>query len=151
MQVCFKMGKASPCSFHHEELELLVTVHGDDFTVTGPMESLLWMEEKMKQKFEVTSEILGPEEGSKKEIKVLNRTIRWTSSGVEYEPDQRHADLIITEMGMTKAKTVVSPTAPEDKDEKNIRDSSQELRKEDASRYRGLAARLNYLALDRTD
>ena len=52
---------------------------------------------------------------------------------------------------MTKAKAVMSPTSPEDKDEKNIRDSSPELRKEDASKYRGLAARLNYLALDRTD
>ena len=30
------------------------------------------------------------------EIAVLNRTLRWTPQGLEYEPDQRHAELIVS-------------------------------------------------------
>ena len=32
----FEAGLASPCSFEHVSRELKLTVHGDDFTVTGP-------------------------------------------------------------------------------------------------------------------
>ena len=39
----FEAGKASPCNFRHKVRDLTLTVHGDDFTVTGPMEDLLWL------------------------------------------------------------------------------------------------------------
>ena len=36
----FKTGLASPCNFEHVNGELKLTVHGDDFTVTGPTAGL---------------------------------------------------------------------------------------------------------------
>ena len=33
--VCFRKGKAPPCSFWHKERELRAGVHGDDFTALG--------------------------------------------------------------------------------------------------------------------
>ena len=40
----FKAGLASPCNFEHENRELKLTVHGDDFTVRSPTADLQWME-----------------------------------------------------------------------------------------------------------
>ena len=72
----------------HDEKELFVTVHGDDFTVVGPSSSLNWFKMKMYEFYEIKAEFLGPkEEGAQAEVRVLNRTIRWTEEGLEYEPD----------------------------------------------------------------
>ena len=63
-------GVATPCHFQHDEKELFVTVHGDDFTVVGPSDSLNWVKRKMEE-FEVidprekTREFVG-EKGGKK-------------------------------------------------------------------------------------
>ena len=40
----FTVGKASPCNFYHESRGMALTVHGDDFTVSGPEEDLKWLE-----------------------------------------------------------------------------------------------------------
>ena len=77
--------------------------------------------------------------------------LRWTEDGVEYEPDQRHAEIIIKRMGVQKSKPLATPCANEDKDVVNIRSKSKVLLGKEATEYRALAARLNYLALDRLD
>ena len=41
----FASGGATPCNFTHKERELSATVHGDDFTFVGPMNSLKWLKE----------------------------------------------------------------------------------------------------------
>ena len=38
----FVAGKASPCNFFHEKAGMALSVHGDDFTVSGPERSLEW-------------------------------------------------------------------------------------------------------------
>ena len=43
----FKAGAASPCNFRHGSRQLFVTVHGDDFTATGPEKDLKWYEKQM--------------------------------------------------------------------------------------------------------
>ena len=70
-------------------------MHGDDFTITGRMEALSWIRREMENKFEITANVLGQDEGMENEIRVLNRTLRRTDSGITYEPDQRHAEIII--------------------------------------------------------
>ena len=42
---------------------------------------------------------LGPGKTDEKSIRVLNRTIHWTPSGIEYAVDQRHAEIIVRELG----------------------------------------------------
>ena len=54
LQECgFKTGLASPCNFERVNRELNLTVHGDDFTVTGPTAGLQWMQRRMEQKYEI--------------------------------------------------------------------------------------------------
>ena len=147
----FKTGLASPCNFEHLTKELKLTVHGDDFTVTGPTAGLQWMQRRMEQKYEIKAHYLGPEPGMKDEIRILNRTLRWTKEGITYEADQRHAEIVIKEMNMKKANAVSTPIVPEPSEEANSRLSSPDMTKDEASLFRGLVARVNYLSLDRPD
>ena len=137
----FEVGKASPCNFKHSHRELVVTVHGDDFTATGPEEDLQWFKKTMAALYEVKVSLLGPEEHMSQEVRILNRTLAWTADGVTYEPDSKHAELIIKEMQLTEGKSVSSPVIPYDPDIKDQREQSAELSKTEAARYRGIAAR----------
>ena len=80
---------------------------------------------------------------------MLNRVVRWTPEGWEMEPDQRHVDLIIKELGLAEAKPASTPGEPEIRG--NEAENDQVLSAAEASKFRGLAARANYLAADRTD
>ena len=102
----FTSGDATPCNFWHEAKELRVTVHGDDFTIVSPTDSLQWLKSSMEKICDIKSDFLGPqEEGCKTELRILNHVIRWTSEGIEYEPDQRHADLIIEQTGVANCSS----------------------------------------------
>ena len=87
----------------------------------------------------------------KDEIQIVNRTLRWTIEGITYEADQRHAEIVIKVMNMKKANAVSTPTVPEPSEEANSWLSSPDMTKDEASRFRGLVARVNYLSLDRPD
>ena len=148
----FQKGKASPCNFRHEAMDISLTVHGDDFLVAGPLNSVRWLQTKMRAKYEIKTDILGPiEEGCKQEIHVLGRTLRWTKKGIEYEADARHAKLIIEGLGLDNAKSVATPGT---KDERKLEDVEGEevlMDPSEARKFRGIAARVNYLAVDRAD
>ena len=89
---------------------------------------------------------LGPEPGDQKSIRILNRVIEWTNLGLCYEADQRHAEIILRELGLSgQSKPVSTPSVPTEKP------NDEELPPEKAKQYRGLVARANYLAQDRAD
>ena len=74
----FRRGKASPCNFWHESRQISLTVHGDDYTSTGPERSLRWLDAELQRKFEVKTELLGPDgdKGHVQEVSVLNWAAR---------------------------------------------------------------------------
>ncbi len=125
-------------------------IHGDDFTTLGSTESLGWMREKMMEKFEVKLRgRLGPEEKDEKSIRILNRVVEWTAKGIRYEADQRHAEIIINELGIKEeSKSLVNPATPSTV---ATPEEEEELGTEQATMYRALTARGIYLAQDRTD
>ena len=84
-------------------------------------------------------------------IPVLNRTHGWGKGGITYEADQRRAEIIIQELFLEKAIAVVTPSAPEASDDADKRLNSPEHTRSDTTRRRALAARINYLSLDRPD
>ncbi len=157
LEACgFTRGKGSPCNFHHPVRDMAMTVHGDDFTCSGAEHDLRWLEARMSAKFDVKCEVLGPNpEKHKQEIRVLNRVLTWGVDGIIYEPDQRHAELVVRELGLVGSKAVVTPGCREDANKAS--DLPQEVEDQDrrelcpaqARVYRGVAARLNYLAQDR--
>ena len=79
-----------------------------------------------------------PEDQCVQEGRFLNRVVRWTPEGWELEPDQRHVDLIVKELGLQDARPVSTPGESENRDEEA--ECSKFLSSEDASKFRGLAA-----------
>ena len=159
----FQKGAASPCNFHHDKKSINLTCHGDDFFVAAPLESIHWLIKEMSKRYELKSQVLGPEEGCHKEVRILNRIVRWTSTSIEYEPDQRHAEMVVKELGLEGAKPLSTPGVQGPTGAPKGGDTEAERRFEQAdkdtaggnpvqsSKYRAIAARLNYLAQDRPD
>ena len=54
--------------------------------------------------------MIGAGVGEVREARVLNRILRITELGWEYEPDQRHAEMIVEQLGLKDAKSVETPT-----------------------------------------
>ena len=44
-----------------------------------------------------------------REGRILNRVVRWTEEGWEYEADQRHAEILVERLGMKEARAVATP------------------------------------------
>ena len=156
----FVTGRASPCNFHHLERDMVLTVHGDDFTLGGSSASLSWMRKEFEKQWDVTAQILGPDAGQESEVRILNRIIRWTKDGLEYEPDQRHAEIAIRELGLEGSKAVSTPGTKEELALAGVPEVASKaapvlaallMPPADAIRYRGIAARFNFLAQDRVD
>ena len=96
--------------------------------------------------------VLGPDAHHESEVRILNRIIRWTKEGIEYEPDQRHAEKVVNDLGLEKSREVSTPCVPEIAADKRVNDKGKILLEaQDATRFRGIAARINYLAADRPD
>jgi hypothetical protein len=132
-------------------------VHGDDFTVLGPESDLKWFARGFAKHFEIKVRgILGPDAGDMHEIRILNRIVRWTDEGLEYEADQRHAEIIVKEMGLETSTGVNTPGTRSTADARahcgpGKQADSKELSAEMSTKYRQLGARANYLATDRGD
>ena len=104
----FTSGKASPCVFYNAQHDIATVVHGDDFTSLASDEALTWMEGKMAEQFELKLRgRLGM--GCEGELRILNRIVRVTSDGLEYEADPRHIELIAESLELTNCKPVCSP------------------------------------------
>ena len=78
----------------------------------------------------------------------MNRIVRWTEHGIEYEGDPRQVERLIQELGLEGAKPVSTPGVRASLQSWNT-DTS--IPTEKVTHFRGLAARCNYLAADRPD
>jgi hypothetical protein len=145
----FAKGKASPCCYFHAQLGVRCIVHGDDFVLTGSAPALDEVKAGMHRRF-LLKELgrLGGGEGELRELRVLNRVIRWTSAGLKYEADPRHAEIIVR--GVAGAERALGAPGTHSKDFDGAYDDS-ELPEATARLFRSFAARANYLALDRPD
>ena len=103
----------------------------------------------MEGRFEIKTSVIGTGVGEVREARVLNRILRITDSGWEYEPDQRHADMIVEQLSLKEAKAVETRTEEEKKWE--AEENAQELDPDRSRAFRSLAARRNYIAADRPD
>ena len=142
----FTKAVSNPCMFHHKARDIRIVVHGDDFTVLASCEQLDWFRGCISSKFEVKYRgRLGPNQNEQHSIRILNRVLEWTSEGLRYEADQRHAEIIIKQLGLrVDSKAVSTPSVALIGDE-------SELSSDQATMYRAMVARANYLSQDRGD
>ena len=142
----FKVGRYNASTYYHPLRDLKQMLHGDDFATVGDIEDVRWLKGKLEERFELKSQILGEKE--EHEGRILNRVIRWTPEGWEYEADQRHAELLIKSLNLQDAKAVETPY--EEPKKWLEQEESVKLSHDLATEYRSLGARANYLAVDRT-
>jgi len=136
----------------HPERNLRLVVHGDDFTALGWESQLDWYREQVTRRFE--SKVkgrIGPASGDEKSMRVLNRLVHWTSEGIEYEADQRHAELIIQELNLKADSKGANTPGEQSKGKDGNEQYDEELEGAERTWYRGIVARGNYLAQDRCD
>ena len=109
------------------------------------------MQKQLRIRFVIKTSVVGRKAagGEVQEARILNRVIRVTDDGWEYEADQRHSDLIIRETGADKMSGLTHPGG--EKKQVEEQEKSEELAGLAATRIRAVAARANYLATDRPD
>ena len=137
--------------FQHLSKKIRCLVHGDDFVCVGRPEGLTWLRAKLSTRFQIKTTTVGTNahDGEVREARILTRVIRISPEGWEYEADQRHADLIIQELGPSCKGTLSHPGG----DKKTLEEEgvSKELAGAEATRIRAVVARANYLSADRPD
>ena len=146
----FLQAKSNACLHFHEERNIRIEVHGDDFTGVGPKSELEWFAAELKKSWTVDLRgILGLPSMANvaHSITILNRLVTWTDRGIELEADPRHVDLLLNEVGCEGAK-VTTPLVKERVEEAlNAEDLDEEL----YGLYCSASMRLAYLSQDRPD
>jgi len=99
---------------YHPARGIRLVVHGYDFTALGYEADLNWYRGLLTSRFEAKVKgRVGPGISDDKSMRVLNRVIHWTPEGIEYEADQRHAEIIISELGLgTGSNGISTPGTP---------------------------------------
>ena len=78
--------------------------------------------------------------------------MRATPTGWEYEPDLRHAEAILEDLGLENEKELTTPGVDDPKkSEDEQSEASTPLGAAESTSFRGIAARGNYVAQDRPD
>ena len=155
----YKVGVANPALFHRSEDGSRGGVHGDDFAVVGSRRALDRMGKTLSGKYSMReSHRLGFGSHCESHAELLNRivSVGTDSDGRRYvriEPDIRHAELVLRNLGLegSKAKPLTTPGFKVDEEELALREKEVPLDPQGATRYRSCVMRLSYLALDRAD
>ena len=108
----------------------------------------MWLNGVIQKAFETKTKVIGPGRSDEKQAKVLNRTVTYTESGIQYEADPRHAEIIVREMDFESCKEVATPGSEE---EVVTAKSEEKLEQSRSAKYRSIVARANYLAHDRPE
>ena len=134
----FTAGQSTARVFVHAEKHLCCPVHGDDFTTVGPKSSLDWLKAQLEKKYELKEAArLGPAAGDDMEARVLNRVVRWTDVGLEYEADPRQAERLIQELGLEGCRSVATPATKASAEQVH---QDEALEKSKITHFRALAA-----------
>ena len=81
----FLPSKLHPSVYFHRERGLRVLAHVDDFMCTGSHSQLKWLYDELSKDYELKSKMIGEMDGLEKEGSFLNRIVRWTETGIEFE------------------------------------------------------------------
>ena len=118
--------------------------HGDCFVVAGTKESLLELKKQQESVYPIKASIIGA--GSTKSIKALNRRIFRRETGILFQHDPRHVDVLVESLGLENGNTVQTPNVDDVKDENPVWLDSEQIGK-----HRSHVARCLFFSQDRAD
>ena len=120
-------------------------VHVDDVISTGTAENLEWLQEQLKKQYELKTQMIG--EWHDHSGVYLGREIRWTSEGFEWRPNVEQIHKIIEAYGLQDGNSTNMPLT----NTMLNMEFGNPMSPEDASVFRSMAARANYVAQYRPD
>ena len=120
------------------------------FFVAGPRQDIAKMGATLKKRWEKRDQMIGPKPDDQKELRILNRTLRWCKDGLVFAANLRHGREVVDEMGLSESEPVSSP-ATGDGAARCQSDELKPLDEEEKRLYQRIVAKLNYLAHDRMD
>ena len=92
----YERGRAAPTAFTNKETGVRVVVWDDDFTFLGRERYLKEIGAKMAEWYDIKIRgMMGPDAGDEKEIRTLNRVVKWESDKLIYEADDKHVSNIL--------------------------------------------------------
>ena len=94
--------------YHLKTRGATVHIHCDDFVVSAAEEIAIRSLGQLRGRFGVTVSFIGnPKSTESFDIKtegILNRVVRWTEQGFEYEADMKHVDIKVAGLGLQGAR-----------------------------------------------
>ena len=93
--------------------------------------------------------MIGSKPDDQKELRILNRTLRWCKDGLVFAANLRHGREVIDELGLSKSKPVSSPATGDIVT--RCQDDGFKPLEEEKRLCRRIIAKLNYFAHDRLD
>ena len=134
-------------------MEARLLVHGGDFVILGDDAAQQHVEKALREEYDLRVDGSVGVEEAKQEFCILNLLVRIDerTGTIFYEPDPRHAEILLKDLNMETCKPVKSPN------EKLTAEALAKRRELDVvdphriSQYRSLAMRAAFLAQDRPD
>ena len=149
----FQTGISNAAVFRGNKGEKAL-VHGDDFLILASQKCIDEFEGILRERFKLKKEWqIGFGENEQKSGRVLNRIISLETRPKKavIEPDARHAQLIVKELGLENAKAVETP-AEKLSAERQLADAkAPAVSKTEEKIYRSVTMRASYLAQDCPD
>ena len=112
----FAPGVGSPVLFYHSLRDIRTSIHGDDITSLGEESDLLWLKQKLEERYEIKYRgMLGPDAGDVKDVSILNRLVHYSQTGTTYQADPRHVQISLNELNLNGSRSIF-PGNSQDKD-----------------------------------
>ena len=144
------VGTVSRRCFDNELCCVAGTVHGGDIFVPAPRQDIAKIGATLKKRWETGDQMIEPKTDDQKELRILNRTLRWCKDGLVSAANLRHGREVVDELGLSKSKPV-SSLATADGAARCQDHEFKPLNEEEKRLYQRIVAKLNYLAHDRLD
>ena len=149
----FQRGKSAPTVFYRAGTGCRCVTHGDDFTFLAFDDQIKIIIDDMKKWYHIkVRAILGGQPEDDQEVVILNRRLTWRHDIIEYEADKRHAEQIVEDMGIELESNGLEAPIERQSIPEGYDDGEEDLLgPREATQFRGVAARANYMSQDRID
>ena len=67
------------------------------------------MDATLKKRWETRDQMIGPKPDDQKDLRILNRTLRWCKDGLVFAVNLRHGREVVDELGLSKSMPRLRP------------------------------------------
>ena len=107
----FRACVTVPCLYYHQDRDVFVVVHVDDFLCSGETGDLAWFRGELENSFEMKSQVVGP--GSP--ATYLGRRISWDEDGLSIDGEDKYIQKMLKEWRLERCTSLSTPGCDENK------------------------------------